>query len=105
MKKEKKEGKRIKGFKVEGNFVMAYSETWGEEKIKGYLKKGMTLRQWIRNKALYDANKEERERLISQLVNCQKQVSRIMETSGDPTPYLYQRIILEMELDRLMTVK
>lgn len=99
MKKEKK------GFRVDGGFVKGYSETWGEEKIKGYLKKGMTLRQWIRNKALYDAKKEEREALINQFVHCVKQVSRIRETQGDPSHYLEQCLILEMKLDRLMTVK
>ena len=102
MKTMKKEKKR---FKVDGQFVMAYSETWGEEKIKGYLKKGMTLRQWIKNKALYDAKKEGREALIGQLVHCVKQVSRIRETQGDPSHYLEQCLILEMKLDRLMAVK
>ena len=99
MKKEKK------GFKVDGGFVMGYSEAWGEEKIKGYLKKGMTLRQWIRNKALYDAKKEEREALIDQLVYCVKQVSRIRKTQGGPSHYLEQCLILEMKLDRLMAAK
>ena len=102
MKTMKKEKKR---FKVDGQFVMAYSVTWGKEKIVGYLKKGMTLRQWIRNKALYDAKKEGREALIGQLVHCVKQVSRIRETQGDPSHYLEQCLILEMKLDRLMAVK
>lgn len=105
MEKETKGGKRIKGFRVDGGFVMGYSETWGEEKIVGYLKKGITLRQWIRNKALYDAKKEEREALINQLAHCVKQVARIRETQGDPSHYLEQCLILEMKLDRLMAAK
>ncbi len=99
-------GKKMKKtIRVEDRFVIGYSEEWGEEKIKGYLKKGMTLRQWIRNKALYDAKKEEREALIDQLVYCVKQVSRIRKTQGVPSHYLVQCLILEMKLDRLMTGK
>lgn len=105
MKKENKVGKRIKGFKVEDRFVTRYSETWGEEKIVGYLKKGMTLRQWIKNKALYDAKKEEREELINQLFYCHKQMSRIRKAQGDPSPYLKECLILEIKLDQLMNVK
>lgn len=105
MKKENKGKKKMKGFKVEDGFVTRYSETWGEEKIVGYLKKGMTLRQWIKNKALYDAKKEEREELINQLFYCHKQMSRIKKNQGDPSPYLKQGLILEIKLDRLMNVK
>jgi len=101
----KKGEKRIKGFKVEDRFVTRYSETWGEEKIVGYLKKGMTLRQWIKNKALYDAKKEEREELINQLFYCHKQISRIRENSGDPSHFIKQGLILEIKLDQLMNVK
>lgn len=99
MKKEKK------GFKVEDRFVKRYSEAWGEEKIVGYLKKGMTLTQWIKNKALYDAKKEEREELINQLFYCHKQVSRIRKASGDPSHFLNQCLILDLKLDQLMNVK
>lgn len=105
MKKENKKGKEIKGFKVEDGFVKRYSEIWGEEKIVGYLKKGMTLRQWIKNKALYDAKKDEREELINQLFYCHKQVSRIRKNQGDPSHYLNQCLILEIKLDQLMNVK
>ncbi len=105
MKKENKRGKEIKGFKVEDRFVKRYSEEWGEEKIVGYLKKGMTLRQWIKNKALYDAKKEEREELINQLFYCHRQVSRIRKAQGDPSHYLNQCLILDLKLDQLMTAK
>ena len=105
MKKENKGEKKMKGFRVDGGFVKRYSEMWGEEKIVGYLKKGMTLRQWIRNKALYDAKKEEREALIDQLFYCHKQVSRIRKTQGDASHYLDQCLILEIKLNRLMTNK
>lgn len=105
MKKETKEGKRIKGYKVEDRFVTRYSATWGEEKIVGYLKKGMTLRQWIRNKALYDAKKEEREALIDQLFHCNKRASRIRKAQGDPSHYLQECLIIEIKLDQLMNVK
>ena len=105
IKKENKRGKEIKGFKVEDRFVKRYSEVWGEEKIVGYLKKGMTLRQWIKNKALYDAKKEEREALIDQLFYCHKQMSRIRKNQGDPSHYLEECLILEIKLDRLMTAR
>ena len=105
IKKENKGEKKMKGFRVDGGFVKRYSEAWGEEKIVGYLKKGMTLRQWIRNKALYDAKKEEREALIDELFYCHKQVSRIRKTQGDASHYLDQCLILEIKLDRLMTNK
>ena len=105
IKKENKGEKKMKGFRVDGGFVKRYSEAWGEEKIVGYLKKGMTLRQWIRNKALYDSKKEEREALIDELFYCHKQVSRIRKTKGDASHYLDQCLILEIKLDRLMTNK
>lgn len=105
MKKEKKEEKRIKGYKVEDRFVKRYSATWGEEKIVGYLKKGMTLRQWIKNKALYDAKKEERAALVDQLFHCSKRASRIRKNQGDPSHYLNQCLILDLKLDQLMNVK
>lgn len=105
IKKDNKEGKRIKGFKVEDRFVTRYSATWGEEKIVGYLKKGMTLRQWVRNKALYDAKKEERAALIDQLFHCNKRASRIRKAQGDPSPYLKECLIIEIKLDRLMAAK
>lgn len=105
IKKENKVKKKMKEFRVDGGFVKRYSEKWGEEKIVGYLKKGMTLRQWIRNKALCDAKKEEREALIDQLFYCHKQVSRIRKTKGDASHYLDQCLILAIKLDRLMTNK
>lgn len=105
MEKETKGGKRIKGFRVEDRFVKRYFEVWGEEKIVGWLKKGMTLRQWIKNKALYDAKKEEREELINQLFYCHKQMSRIRKNQGDYSHYLEECLILEIKLDRLMAAR
>ena len=91
----------MKKIEVKGRFVIAYSDEWKEKKVVGYLKKGMTLSQWIENKALYAAKNGVRDKLIRQLIHFARQAER----RRDPSRFIDQCLMLERKLDRLMTVK
>lgn len=91
----------IKKIEVKGRFIVAYSEEWKEKKIVGYLKKGMTLSQWIENKVLYAAKKGVREKLIRQLIH----FANLTTKRRDPSHFIDQCLMLERKLDNLMTVK
>lgn len=95
----------MKKIEVKGRFIMGYSDEWKEKRIVGYLKKGMSLEAWIQNKALYAAKERERKRLIRQLIHFEKQAAESMGTLKDPSHFIDQCLMLERELDSLMTVK